>query len=237
MSSKILNFFQIDSTSLEARRIIDSNFTQNNVIITAQKQTQGRGRLDRNWVSLYGNMMFSIIIPQAWVKKESTLPACISLAILGEISLNSEKNDQKLASEFAQKMCYVKWPNDLIIIDGSTPKKFCGILIEKYHGFFIIGIGINTEKSPDSNTLFPSTNLKYHDMRVSNAEKINDSFLQMLNKNQNDILSRWREKHYFQGKTVKIGDYDGIFEDVDENFSVILNKNGERKVITFGDVS
>ncbi len=62
MSSKILNFFEIDSTSLEAKRIIDAknllNSLQNNIIITAKIQTQGRGRLDRNWVSLEGNMMF-----------------------------------------------------------------------------------------------------------------------------------------------------------------------------------
>ena len=44
--------------------------------------------------------------------------------------------------------------------------------------------------------------------------------------------------NYFQGKDVKINGIEGIFEGVDENFSVILRNNAkETRIITFGDVS
>ena len=227
MSSKILNFFEIDSTNLESKRIIDSktvlNSLQNNIIVTAKVQTQGRGRLDRNWVSLVGNMMFSIIIPKAWVKNFNTLPACVCLAIFREISPNIDVK--------------FKWPNDLLIIENGITKKFCGVLIENYAEFCIIGIGVNVVESPSENTLFPATHLKKYGIRISNEEKINASLLEILNENQVEVLKKWQKMNYFQGKNVKINGIDGIFEGVDENFSVILKQNEGRKIITFGDVS
>ncbi len=227
MSSKILNFFEIDSTNLEARRIIDSktvlNSLQNNIIITAKIQTQGRGRLDRSWVSLEGNMMFSIVIPRAWVKRFSTLPACVCLAIFGEISPNIDVK--------------FKWPNDILFVENDIPKKFCGILIEAFQDFVIIGIGVNVVHSPENGTLFPATNLEMHSLNITNEEKINDSLLEILNDNQRNVMNLWQKNNYFHGKSVKINGIDGIFEGVDENFCVILNTNQGRKIITFGDVS
>jgi BirA family biotin operon repressor/biotin-[acetyl-CoA-carboxylase] ligase len=228
MSSKILKFFEIDSTNLECKRIIDSksvlNSLQNNIIVTAQVQTQGRGRLDRNWVSLQGNMMFSIIIPKAWVKNFNTLPVCVCLAIFREISPNIDVK--------------FKWPNDLLIIENGVPKKFCGVLIENYAEFCIIGIGVNVVGSPPVNTLFPATHLQKYGIQISSEEKINASLLEILNENQVEVLKKWQEMNYFQGKNVKINGIEGIFEGVDENFSVILRNNAkETRIITFGDVS
>ena len=227
MSSKILNFFEIDSTNLESKRIIDSktvlNSLQNNIIVTAKVQTQGRGRLDRNWVSLVGNMMFSIIIPKAWVKNFNTLPACVCLAIFREISPNIDVK--------------FKWPNDLLIIENDIPKKFCGILIETHGEFFIIGIGINVVDNPFESTIFPATHLQKHGIGISNEEKINASLLEILNENQSEILKKWQEMNYFQGKSVRINGIEGVFEGVNENFSVILKQNEEKRIVTFGDVS
>jgi len=228
MSSKILKFFEIDSTNLESKRIIDSktilNDLQSNIIVTAQVQTQGRGRLDRNWVSLQGNMMFSIVIPKAWVKNFNTLPACVCLAIFREISPNIDVK--------------FKWPNDLLIIENDIPKKFCGVLIETHGEFLIVGIGINLVDNPFEITIFPSTHLQKYGIQISNEEKINASLLEILNDNQVEVLKKWQEMNYFQGKNVKINGIEGIFEGVDENFSVILKNNAkEARIITFGDVS
>ena len=227
MSSKILNFFEIDSTNLESKRIIDSktvlNVLQNNIIVSAKIQTQGRGRLDRNWVSLIGNMMFSIVIPKAWVKNFNTLSPCVCLAIFREISPNIDVK--------------FKWPNDLLIIENDIPKKFCGVLIETHCEFFIIGVGINVVDNPFEKTIFPATHLQKHGIKISNEENINASLLEILNENQSEILKKWQEMNYFQGKNVKINGIEGIFEGVDENFSVILKQNEERRIVTFGDVS
>ncbi len=228
MSSKILKFFEIDSTNLESKRIIDSktilNDLQSNIIVTAQVQTQGRGRLDRNWVSLQGNMMFSIVIPKAWVKNFNTLPACVCLAIFREISPNIDVK--------------FKWPNDLLIIENDIPKKFCGVLIETHGEFLIVGIGINLVDNPFEITIFSSTHLQKYGIQISSEEKINASLLEILNENQVEVLKKWQEMNYFQGKNVKINGIEGIFEGVHENFSVILRNNAkETRIITFGDVS
>ncbi len=236
MSSKILNFFEIDSTSLEARRMIDLNSMQNNIIISAKIQTQGRGRLDRAWISLEGNLMFSIVIPESWVKNFNTLPACIGVAICNEITPNEQIK--------------FKWPNDLIIIEDGLPRKFGGILIERYSGYFIIGIGINVAYFPSKDTIFPATNLLKHGIKISSEEKINENLLTMLNGDQQDVLTKWKMRHYFHGKNVKINGIDGVFKDIDENFNAILDsveiQNGTsdtnrvintRHIITFGDVS
>lgn len=222
MSSKILNFFEIDSTNLEAKRMIDANMISTSVIISAKIQTNGRGRLERTWYSLLGNFMFSIVIPVKWVKNINTLPPAVCIAIYKAI--------------FPNLNIYFKWPNDLIILEEGIPKKIAGILIEKHKDFMIIGIGINVKETPNINAIFPPTNLAINNINIETELEIDNYLLNILRQDSQIILQKWRERNYFQGKFIKINKMEGIFEDIDENFSVILNQNGLKKIITFGDV-
>lgn len=119
-----------------------------NVWVTAEKQTGGRGRRGRLWVSERGNLYASLLlIDPAPMERLGSLPLAIAVAVHQAI-----RRVLPLGAEPLE----VKWPNDILI----GRKKTCGILVEgeglpdgRYA--LIVGIGINISVMPD-NPLYPS---------------------------------------------------------------------------------
>jgi len=137
MKNKNIIFFDtLDSTNKFAKENIDNY--PDKTIITAQTQTQGRGRLNRTWISEQGGLFFSLILKPNLNKTTnySNLTQVMAISInetLKEFNVNS----------------YIKWPND-IFIDNQ---KISGILSEiiftnhKLNGIIIgVGINLNQEK-------------------------------------------------------------------------------------------
>ena len=107
--------------------------------VVAKKQTKGRGRCGRNWVSSDGNLFFSIVLEKP---KENVhlLSFVVALSVV-----------ESLSSVGAQ----LKWPND-VLIDG---KKVAGILLECHEDKVVAGVGINTVCMPEGDFLYPITSL------------------------------------------------------------------------------
>jgi len=102
------------------------------VLVTADRQTGGRGRRDRKWLSpkgkgLYSSFAFSL-------KEKSGLQLLSLVAAISVIDTLRELT----GAEFG-----LKWPNDVLYLD----KKVAGILIENIIAqseiFCIAGMGIN----------------------------------------------------------------------------------------------
>jgi BirA family biotin operon repressor/biotin-[acetyl-CoA-carboxylase] ligase len=124
----------IDSTNTELMRRARAGRTQP-VLLVAQQQTAGRGRLGRGWESAPGDSLtFSLGLPLA--------PASWSgLSLAVGVSV----------AESLHPRIRLKWPNDLWVAD----RKLGGILIETASTggadaprFAVIGIGINIALPP-----------------------------------------------------------------------------------------
>jgi len=125
-------FDVIDSTQNFASQIA-SNTNEDGTVIISQKQTNGRGRMNRNWVSPSGGIWLSVVLhPKFDILVTTLFPIGASLAL----ALAIEKT-MKVKPE-------LKWPND-ITING---KKIAGMLIDldiesnKIKNL-ILGVGIN----------------------------------------------------------------------------------------------
>ena len=130
----------IDSTNLEARRLILDENTNAPAVVIARQQTAGRGRLGRGFYSPRDGLYLSIVIRPGFDISRSSMVTVAAAAA---------------TSEAIDALCGcstdIKWVND-IYLEG---KKVCGILTEATTDFetgqidsLIIGIGINTsEKS------------------------------------------------------------------------------------------
>ena len=127
-------FEEIDSTNSYARRLAEAGACEGEVVI-AERQSEGRGRLGRSWVSPpFNNLYCSLVLRPALAPAHApqiTLMAAVALA-------------DTIASFVADRRPAIKWPND-ILIDG---KKLAGILTEsacdaKHVEFVILGIGVN----------------------------------------------------------------------------------------------
>ena len=130
----------IDSTNLEARRLILDESANAPAVIIARQQTAGRGRLGRGFYSPRDGLYLSIVIkPDFDISRSSMVTIAAAAA----------------TSEAIDALCNcsteIKWVNDIYL----NEKKVCGILTEATTDFetgqidsLIIGIGVNTsEKS------------------------------------------------------------------------------------------
>lgn len=134
----VLTFKDIDSTNSEAQRRAKSG-DLDPVWIVADTQSNGRGRLSRQWTSETGNLFATaLFLEPGGYEVASRLPFAASLAVY-DVAVQFI-SDAKIA---------LKWPNDVLIDDAKTS----GILIEtgqSDQGMWVAaGIGINIAHSPD----------------------------------------------------------------------------------------
>ncbi len=132
IGKRVYYFEELDSTQNFAQQIA-ADKKENGTIVIAEKQTAGRGRLDRKWTSPKGGIWFSLIIHPKFDVSSSTLIPILSAVALSK----SIKKSLGVETE-------VKWPND-IMLNG---KKVAGILVDasvqaNNIDYLILGIGIN----------------------------------------------------------------------------------------------
>ena len=204
--------------------------------ITAQRQTAGRGRRGRAWVSEPGNLYASLLLTDAAPpERAAELSFVASLAVHDAIS----GRIPGLASRLA-----LKWPNDCLI-DGC---KFAGILIEGERRALAIGIGINCVHHPE-NTAFPATDLAVAGVRASP-----DSVFAALSTAMTARIAQWSRGEGFAatradwlkrasglGKSIRVataeGERSGIFDTLDEGGRLTLRfADGTTETVTAGDV-
>lgn len=118
-------------------------------LIVADRQTAGRGRLGRTWISPPGGLWYSIVLrpPVA----PDAVPALILVAAL----------EWARVLESRGVPARLKWPNDLWV-EG---RKVAGLLTEmsaemdRVH-WAVLGVGINVSNEPPTNTEVPAAALK-----------------------------------------------------------------------------
>lgn len=133
---KVVHFDETGSTNLEAKKLAASGEAEGTVV-TAEHQTQGRGRTSRQWFSAAGESVeFSLVL-------RPPLPPTLAapLTQIGGAAVS-------LALDHFGVKSLVKWPND-VLVDG---KKITGILTEMSCEMdrinsIIMGIGINVNAS------------------------------------------------------------------------------------------
>ena len=111
-------------------------------VISAHRQTQGRGRRGRTWETGEGNLAFSVGFRVAHADQDKLpyFPLCAGIAVHRAIS-------EFLAPEAARELD-LKWPNDL----AWRGKKLMGLLSQARTldgaTYLSIGIGINIAWAP-----------------------------------------------------------------------------------------
>ena len=140
---------QVDSTNSELMRRARLGQSEP-VLLVAEQQTAGRGRLGRQWQSQAGDSLtFSLGLPMApadWAGLSLAVGVCLADALHADIRL--------------------KWPNDLWLAD----RKLGGILIETASvaggqqglatRYAVVGVGINLAPRPLVGLSIPAAALR-----------------------------------------------------------------------------
>jgi BirA family biotin operon repressor/biotin-[acetyl-CoA-carboxylase] ligase len=143
----------------------------------------------------------------------------------------------------------VKWPNDLVVVEGSgVPRKLAGILSEAIDdGTVVLGIGINVSLTKDELPIPTATSLRLEGGSV-NREKLLASVLAHLAHR----LSQWRAGdpsfvEDYRAACVTIGRevevtlpeqviLTGTVVAVDDHGHLVVNNGAGMQIITAGDV-
>ena len=130
--------------------------------VTAERQSAGRGRRARPWVSERGNLYASLLlIDPAGMDQIQNLPLVVAVGVRN--GLAALKGADRLDIK-------IKWPNDILV----NARKCVGILLESERlpdGRFatVIGCGVNVENVP-THTPYPVTGLRREGLTESVSE-------------------------------------------------------------------
>ena len=167
----------IDSTNDECKRI-SSN--KDILVVTADKQTKGKGRKGRKWHSPEGNISLSI----AFADTGFDMPISIATGILVRDALTEVFNLSSIK---------LKWPNDLVY----EKKKIGGILVEKEvfanYTKAIVGIGINLELDKKESWWGDLKDLNGKNLRDKIINRILMKFEILLKNGLDDWKSHWHQ--------------------------------------------
>ncbi|MFC1967232.1 biotin--[acetyl-CoA-carboxylase] ligase [Chloroflexota bacterium] len=234
----IVYYPSVTSTMEAARQAVERGEGEGTVII-AGRQSAGRGRIGRTWLSPEGGVALSVILrPKMANLPHLTMLACLSVAY-------SIKAVTGLKTQ-------IKWPNDVLIND----KKVCGILTENdLRGNrvrnSIIGIGINVNISikdyPEIAGIATSLAGETGD-EVSRVDIISSLLAEMerlyltLPDRAEEIFHAWRDSLITLGRNVTVQNgattYEGMAESVDRDGTLMLrDKAGRLKRVVAADVT
>lgn len=136
----IIRHTTLDSTNLEAWRLIKSGHAMEGSVILTNYQTAGKGQNGAIWESERGkNLMFSWILQPGFLLPSEQFMLTKTTSVALQETISRYLHDQHVK---------IKWPNDIYV----GQKKIAGILIENtimgnHIEFSVIGIGINVNQT------------------------------------------------------------------------------------------
>ncbi len=227
----------LGSTQDLARELAQAGAAEGTVVL-AGRQTAGRGRLERSWVSPGGGIYLTAVLrPPAEHLKALVIIAGLAVA----------RGIERVAGLETS----LKWPNDVLV----AGRKIAGILSESELvgegvSYALVGIGVNVNADmvayPETAPLATSvmTELGREVSREALAAGILNEFeaLYLAAQAGEPIHEEWRARLGMLGKQVQVrfGEQleEGLAEDVDSDGSLILRRaDGSHVTIAAGDVT
>ena len=229
---------QVASTNDRARELAAGGAAD--VVVVADEQTGGRGRLDRAWAAPSGGVWASLVLrperPPAEVPMY-TLAAAVAVV---------------RAAREAGVEATIKWPNDVLVAGDAegadNERKLAGILTEMEGeadrvSWLVIGIGVNANVDRDA---LPSGATS---LRAAVGDVDRRKFLQRVLEEVHDltggdtdlrtVLDAWREHASTLGRRVRVetprGPVEGRAADIRFPGSLVVETDDGERVVHAGD--
>ncbi len=238
---EILVFEKTGSTNDVAARM-GREGAAGGLVIFAEEQTAGRGRLGRRWESdPRRGLWFSLLLrPRFPLAHWSRITTWAAVAVAGAIE------------ETVSCHAAIKWPND-IYIEG---KKVTGILVESHfdreqEGFAVLGIGVNVNQQAfpaDLSDKATSLHLAVGGPLL-NRQEIAAAILQRLDalypKLENDfaaIVSAAEARSFLRGKWIQVAVggnvIEGMADRLDGEGGLVLHlRDGGQTTVSSGEAT
>ena len=243
IGKRVYYFDTVDSTQDFALKIASKD-NENGTVIISKKQTGGKGRMKRKWVSPVGGIWMSVIIhPDFDISNTTLVPIATSLALCKAI-----EKATKIKPE-------LKWPNDITM----KGKKVAGILVDtsiqsnKIESL-VLGIGINFKIKQEKLKKIIVNSPNYYG--ATTLVKKNESALHLVQQFLYElevifqwinsgltkkIIYEWTKRSSTIGKNISIINdrkiVTGKATKIDNDGALIISKNKQATRILIGDVT
>lgn len=196
--------------------------------LRAERQTGGKGRQGRGWLSPPGNLYASTLI-----RLRASDPPAPSLALASAVALHEALSDFTPGAT-------IKWPNDLLI--GGA--KVAGILLERVDDAVIAGFGVNIAHHPehlDRRATSLSANGGPLPTPAQMLDRLAARFAAWLARwregDMEALHDAWRGAAHPVGTALSTHHGEGIFEGLERDGALRLRlADGTLHVIRAGDV-
>lgn len=249
LGKKVVCFDEVDSTNIIAKQLGRQPDTHG-VLVIAEQQNAGRGRLGRSWSSPKGSGIWMTVV----LKPQIHPGQAAMLTIVAALAVN------KGIRQVTGVDSLIKWPND-IVVNG---KKVCGILTEmnttnEKLECVVIGVGINANRESFAEGLSDTaTSLQLEcGHKVDRVELIVDIMKHMEHyyevfmktKTLKDLVQEYNQALVNLNRQVRIlepgEEYDGIALGIDGTGALLVKieeiendrVNNTVKAIVAGEVS
>ena len=206
------------------------NFT----VVVADRQSQGRGRMQRDWLSGEGGLYFSVVVRPD-----------IPMLLVGLINLAAAVDMAALLRSDYQIDAGVKWPNDILV----GKHKICGILSQleaegEQVAYINIGIGLNVNNTAQTDEPV-AVSMKSLLGRSVPRREILTGFLDRFEKrmaafDSQKVLDQWKALNVTIGQRVRVFTIKDMIEgaavDIDDHGGLIVRQaDGAMKTVLVGD--
>jgi BirA family biotin operon repressor/biotin-[acetyl-CoA-carboxylase] ligase len=246
---EIIFFESVDSTNDAAVEIGAQREDPEGIVVVADSQRSGRGRLGRSWISPPGgNLYFTLLLRPSFPPREAPL-----LTLMAAVAVVSAIREHPGLS------AVIKWPNDILVGD----KKTGGILMEMRSdanriNILALGIGVNVNLFPK---MLPegvrevTTTLKQEAGRSIDRGKLFGVMLSslehwykiLLNGDKRALINEWLSLDSTIGRKVKVertglSEEDkiisGIAEGINDDGQLLIRlSSGKIERVSAGDVT
>ncbi|MBD2759018.1 biotin--[acetyl-CoA-carboxylase] ligase [Yimella sp. cx-573] len=207
-------------------------------VVTANYQSSGRGRLDRQWEAPEGtSIALSASLP---LPRETTrwgwVPLLVGVAV------------RRALLRLTDLDVGLKWPNDVLVRTRDGWLKVGGILCEATHGaepVVVVGIGLNVWQTKEQLPVDSATSLMLNDVSVHREVLIEHLLAELVTIERvwhtSDLDGEYRTGCVTLGQVVRVtterdAPVEGEAVDIDEIGRLVIEQDGERVPQAVGDV-
>jgi BirA family biotin operon repressor/biotin-[acetyl-CoA-carboxylase] ligase len=226
------------STMDEVARFADEGAPEG-LVVVADEQTAGRGRVGRTWISRPGSGLYCSILlrPTVLPSRLAVLPLTVGVAVAEAVEST------------AQVACQLKWPNDVWIggrkVAGIlTTAKSSGEVVDSV----VLGIGVNVSAEakdlpPGATSVLAASGRSIAPMELLPVliDRLNTRLPPILHSSIPPDLDGWRRRAALMGVSVAILDggktFHGVMRGVDDAGALLLESDGTLRRVVAGELT
>lgn len=240
---KVHSFDCVESTNVLAKELADAGCQEGETVV-ALRQTAGKGRLGRSFLSERGGVYFSIVLRP----KKGVSPLFITVAA----AVSAARAVEAIGGNATQ----IKWVNDIYL----NSKKVCGILTEGSFNnngslkYAILGVGVNLfepkggfpKNLPLAGSVFSKLGKKCNFLQ-KNRKKL--KFLLFFTKNffsfykdleKKEFIKEYQSRSLLNGKEITYTqngkEYSGTVMGIDNDARLLVQTDGQTQALSHGEI-